>query len=80
MYFNFACHHDDYKDEQMSRELRPLPSFIFYKFRLSNADQLQYLFDLPLRCSTITKSSILPDILTLSLSGVNSLSVCIFQP
>jgi len=63
----------------MSGELRPLPSLLFYKFQLSNADQLQSVFVLPLRCSTIMKSFILPVSLTLNLSGVNSLSVWIFQ-
>jgi len=83
MYFNFACHHDDYKAERILstfRALRPLPSFILYKFKLSNADQLQFLFVIPLRCSTIMKSFILPVILTLYLSGVNSLSVWISKP
>ena len=64
----------------MSPELRPLPSFLFYKFQLSNADQLQLLFVLPLRCSAIMKSFILPVISTLNLFGVNSLSVWISQP
>jgi len=54
-------------------ELRPFPSFLFYKFQLSNADQLQFVFVLPLPCSTIMKRFILPVILTLNLFGVNSL-------
>jgi hypothetical protein len=44
MYFNFACQYDDYKNDHvyMSREMRPLLSFLFYKFQLSNADQIQF--------------------------------------